>query len=118
MAYYGGLKGILTGLTKSADHPSKAAAKSPAHCFTYCLGPGTGSRLSFCEVSPASEVPMTARDWTSFCRSADVAPGARTCLASMYVCIYVCMNARMYVCMPACMNECTYLCMYACMHAV
>ena len=22
MAYYGGLKGILTGLTKSADHPS------------------------------------------------------------------------------------------------
>ena len=25
MAYYDGLKGILTGLTKSTDHPSKAA---------------------------------------------------------------------------------------------
>ena len=24
MAYYGGLKGILSGLTKSADHPSSS----------------------------------------------------------------------------------------------
>ena len=28
MASYGGLKGILTGLTKSTDHPSKGAPPS------------------------------------------------------------------------------------------
>ena len=34
MAYCGGLQGILSGLTKSTDHPSRVVLKDPYGVYT------------------------------------------------------------------------------------